>query len=202
MIAKRRNTKLLSEFFHSFIVVPLALLSCQVMRVVIQRVKSASVHVDGQLISEIGRGLMVLVGISRDDEDKDVAYLARKIVNLRLFEDEEKQRRWDKSVKDVEGEILCVSQFTLYSLLKGNKLDFHLSMSPDASMALYEAFLSKVRSEYKAPDKVKGGVFGAMMDVSLVNDGPVTITLDSRNSDPPPRSILKMSTIGDNTDAV
>ncbi|KAH9287415.1 D-tyrosyl-tRNA(Tyr) deacylase [Echinococcus granulosus] len=182
------------------VVLPVSL-SCQAMRVVIQRVKSASVHVDGQLISEIGRGLMVLVGISRDDGEKDVAYMARKIVNLRLFEDEEKHRRWDRSVKDIGGEILCVSQFTLYSLLKGNKLDFHLAMSPDPSMALYESFLSKVRSEYKAPDKVKDGVFGAMMDVSLVNDGPVTITLDSRTPDPPPRSPLKASTVADNGDA-
>ncbi|KAL5964365.1 D-aminoacyl-tRNA deacylase [Taenia solium] len=130
------------------------------------------------------------------------SFRARKIVNLRLFEDEEKQRRWDKSVKDVEGEILCVSQFTLYSLLKGNKLDFHLAMSPDTSVALYEAFLSKVRFEYQAPDKVKDGVFGAMMDVSLVNDGPVTITLDSRNSDSPSHSFLKASTIGDIADAI
>uniref|UniRef100_A0A5K3F526 D-aminoacyl-tRNA deacylase n=1 Tax=Mesocestoides corti TaxID=53468 RepID=A0A5K3F526_MESCO len=156
------------------------------MRVVIQRVKSASVHVDGQLVSEIGRGLMVLVGISRDDDEKDAAYMARKIVNLRIFEDAEKHSRWGKSVKDVGGEILCVSQFTLHSLLKGNKLDFHLAMAPDASKTLYEAFLVKVRKEYQDADKVKDGIFGAMMDVSLVNDGPVTVTLDSRQPCPPP----------------
>ncbi|VDD74994.1 unnamed protein product [Mesocestoides corti] len=159
---------------------------------------------------------MVLVGISRDDDEKDAAYMARKIVNLRIFEDAEKHSRWGKSVKDVGGEILCVSQprfnrfflselrrvcactsvdlvrpnwdaqFTLHSLLKGNKLDFHLAMAPDASKTLYEAFLVKVRKEYQDADKVKDGIFGAMMDVSLVNDGPVTVTLDSRQPCPPP----------------
>ncbi|KAM7540861.1 hypothetical protein Aperf_G00000021421 [Anoplocephala perfoliata] len=155
------------------------------MRAVIQRVKSASVHVEGQLVSEIGRGLLVLVGLSRDDEEKDLVYMARKIANIRLFEDPVKQKRWDKSVKDIGGEILCVSQFTLHSQLKGNTLDFHLAMSSTASRTVYESFLSKVREQFKDPDRVKDGAFGEMMDVSLVNDGPVTITLDSRKSTPP-----------------
>uniref|UniRef100_A0A0R3SAV6 D-aminoacyl-tRNA deacylase n=2 Tax=Hymenolepis diminuta TaxID=6216 RepID=A0A0R3SAV6_HYMDI len=140
------------------------------------------------LVSEIGRGLMVLVGISRDDEEKDLVYMARKIVNLRIFDDPVKQKRWDKSVQDVGGEILCVSQFTLYSKLKGNTLDFHHAMAPTSSRSVYESFLTKVRAELKDPARVKDGAFGKMMDVSLVNDGPVTITLDSHTKGNPSSS--------------
>ncbi|BHF57197.1 D-tyrosyl-tRNA(Tyr) deacylase [Sparganum proliferum] len=149
------------------------------MRVVVQRVKQASVHVDGKLISEIGRGILVLVGIARDDTDADLSYMARKVTNLRVFEDPDTGKRWNKCVKDVDGEILCVSQFTLHSMLKGNKLDFHRAMAPESSKATYESFLGLVRKAYNT-NKVKDGVFGAMMDVSLVNDGPVTIVLDSK----------------------
>nr|CDS32048.1 D tyrosyl tRNA(Tyr) deacylase [Hymenolepis microstoma] len=168
------------------------------MRVIIQKVKRASVHVDGELVSEIGRGLMVLVGISHDDEEKDLVYMARKIVNLRIFDDQVKQKRWDKSIKDVGGEILCVSQFTLHSKLKGNKLDFHHAMAPPSSQSVYESFLAKVRAEFKDPDRVKDGAFGKMMDVSLVNEGPVTITLDSRTRGNPPSDPSASTTSGDN----
>ncbi|XP_057304045.1 D-aminoacyl-tRNA deacylase 1-like [Hydractinia symbiolongicarpus] len=147
------------------------------MKAVIQRVTSASVSVNNEIVSSIGRGLCVLVGISRDDTQKDVEYIARKIVNLKLFSNDE--ARWKKSVKDENLEILCVSQFTLYSILKGNKLDFHCAMAPDESKSFYEGFLSHLKSIYAA-DLVKDGAFGEYMQVQIQNDGPVTIELDSQ----------------------
>ena len=147
------------------------------MRAVIQRVTSASVSVDGEVISSVGRGLCVLVGIAREDEPANADWLARKILNLRLFESAE-GKKWDRSVKDEALEILCVSQFTLQCTLKGNKLDFRTAMAPDSSPAFYAAFLEKLRNLYH-PDKIKDGRFGAIMAVSLTNDGPVTINLDS-----------------------
>ncbi|KAI6217759.1 D-aminoacyl-tRNA deacylase [Aphelenchoides fujianensis] len=106
------------------------------MRFVIQRVTRAAVAVDGQLISEIGRGICVLVGICREDTDEDVEWGVRKLLNLRLF-DNPNGKRWNKSVVDCGLEILCVSQFTLHSVLKGNKLDFHRSMGPQDAPAFY-----------------------------------------------------------------
>ncbi|XP_066910210.1 D-aminoacyl-tRNA deacylase 1-like [Clytia hemisphaerica] len=147
------------------------------MRAVIQRVTNASVSVNNELISSIGKGLCVLIGISRDDKPKDVEYIVRKILNLRLFDDDE-GRRWKKSVKDSNLEILCVSQFTLYSILKGNKLDFHLAMGPDDSKGFYENFLEELKKNYKS-DLIKDGVFGAYMNVHIENDGPITVQLDS-----------------------
>ncbi|KAI6171233.1 D-aminoacyl-tRNA deacylase [Aphelenchoides bicaudatus] len=152
------------------------------MRFVIQRVTKASVSVEGKLISEICNGLCVLVGICREDTDDDIEYGVRKLLNLRLFDNPENQKRWDKSVVDRQFEILCVSQFTLHSVLKGNKLDFHRSMGPTDAPAFYEKFLQKLRSSYVA-DKVKDGQFGAYMQVQIENDGPVTINLDSRNKE-------------------
>ncbi|KAI6212821.1 hypothetical protein M3Y94_00074300 [Aphelenchoides besseyi] len=149
------------------------------MRLVIQRVTRAAVSVDGQLISEIGRGLCVLVGICREDTDDDIDYGVRKLLNLRFFDNSENEKRWDKSVKDRQFEILCVSQFTLHAIMKGNKLDFHRSMAPNESSTFYERFLDKLRSSYVA-DKVKDGKFGAYMNVQIENDGPVTINLDSK----------------------
>ncbi|KAI8930857.1 hypothetical protein NX059_011874 [Plenodomus lindquistii] len=154
------------------------------MRTVLQRVKSASVTVDGQLVSSIGKGLLVLAAISRDDTDKDIDFMANKILKTKFWDDEstEPHGRWKHSVKDIDGEILCVSQFTLHaSLKKGNKPDFHQSASGDKAKTLYQAFYNKVETLYKS-DKVKNGVFAAMMDVALVNDGPVTIQIDT---DPP-----------------
>ncbi|XP_067009829.2 D-aminoacyl-tRNA deacylase 1 isoform X1 [Anabrus simplex] len=147
------------------------------MKVVVQRVVKASVTVDEELVSSIGRGLCVLVGISRDDTKKDMDYIVRKLINLRVF-DGENGRRWDVSVKDKGYEILCISQFTLYHALKGNKLDFHNAMSADRSEAFYKAFLDSMRSQYQ-PELIKDGRFGAYMQVSMENDGPVTVVLES-----------------------
>ncbi|KAJ7766686.1 D-Tyr tRNAtyr deacylase-like domain-containing protein [Mycena metata] len=151
------------------------------MRAVVQRVTSASVNVDGQVISQISRGLMVLVGIGRDDTESDVSTLTNKILTLRVFSDPaDSDKMWKTSVKDINGDILCVSQFTLMAQTKkGSKPDFHNAMSTEPSRTLYETFLETMRRSYK-PEKIQDGKFGAMMNVSLTNEGPVTFTLDSR----------------------
>ncbi|KIK62890.1 hypothetical protein GYMLUDRAFT_41751 [Collybiopsis luxurians FD-317 M1] len=151
------------------------------MRAIIQRVSSASVTVDNEVISSISRGLMVLVGIGADDTSSDASVLINKILNLRVFNDPiDPEKMWKASVKDIEGEILCVSQFTLLAnTTKGNKPDFHRAMSSEASREMYASFLENLRESYSA-DKVQDGKFGAMMNVSLTNEGPVTFTLDSR----------------------
>ncbi|XP_071490595.1 uncharacterized protein [Diadema antillarum] len=154
------------------------------MRAIVQRVTKASVSVGDELVSSIGRGLCILVGISRDDSPKEREYLARKILNLRLFDDDN-EKRWTKSVKDKQLEILCVSQFTLYSVLKGNKPDFHQAMPGEQSQAFYNEFLALLRKDYDA-DKVKDGRFGAYMQVQIQNDGPVTIQLESPQDTTPP----------------
>eukprot|EP01098_Paradermamoeba_levis_P012596 TRINITY_DN553_c0_g6_i4.p1 TRINITY_DN553_c0_g6~~TRINITY_DN553_c0_g6_i4.p1 ORF type:complete len:293 (+),score=53.66 TRINITY_DN553_c0_g6_i4:747-1625(+) len=154
------------------------------MKVVIQRVKSASVTVDGVVISQIGRGLLVLVGICKDDSEEDADYICKKVLGARLFEDET-GKHWSKSAKDKGLEILFVSQFTLYAYLNGNKPDFHLAMGSEVSRTFYENFLQKVTSQYDKA-KIKDGQFGAMMDVGLVNEGPVTLLLDSAQRGPPP----------------
>ncbi|EGO21241.1 hypothetical protein SERLADRAFT_452373 [Serpula lacrymans var. lacrymans S7.9] len=149
------------------------------MRAVVQRVASASVTVNNEVISQISRGLMVLVGIGTDDTLTDVETLSNKILSLRVFSDAN-SAMWKASVKDIQGEILCVSQFTLMAnTTKGNKPDFHRAMSTDLSRQLYSTFLERMRQRY-VPDKIKDGQFGAMMDVSLTNEGPITFTLDSR----------------------
>uniref|UniRef100_A0A914WH15 D-aminoacyl-tRNA deacylase n=1 Tax=Plectus sambesii TaxID=2011161 RepID=A0A914WH15_9BILA len=147
------------------------------MRAVIQRVCEARVLVGDEVVSSIGRGLCVLVGLARDDTEKDVDWMVRKLLTLRVFEDDT-GRRWAKGVKDLNLEILCVSQFTLYAQLKGNKPDFRDSMGGDEAPAMYADFMQRLRNAYDA-DKVKDGRFGAMMRVQLENDGPVTLTLDS-----------------------
>ncbi|KAF1809725.1 hypothetical protein P152DRAFT_451679 [Eremomyces bilateralis CBS 781.70] len=168
------------------------------VQAVLQRVKSASVTVDDKLISSIGKGLLVLVGVSKDDTLKDVESMASKVLKFKMWEDD-KGAKWKKSVQDVDGEVLCglspsiymseyeksmadripVSQFTLLaSTKKGNKPDFHRSAAGDVAKNLYTTFFQKVQKLY-SEDKVKDGVFQAMMDVALVNDGPVTITIDT-----------------------
>ncbi|XP_017090366.2 D-aminoacyl-tRNA deacylase isoform X1 [Drosophila bipectinata] len=146
------------------------------MRAVIQRVKAAKVTVLDDLISSIGPGLCVLVGIKASDTLTDVDYLVRKILALRLFEENEK--RWQKSVKDLNLEILCVSQFTLYHRLKGNKPDFSAAMKGEEAQQLYNQFLERLGKSYD-PIKIKDGKFGAYMQVHIENDGPVTINLES-----------------------
>ncbi|KAF2276620.1 D-tyrosyl-tRNA deacylase-like protein [Westerdykella ornata] len=154
------------------------------MRAVLQRVKSASVTVDGKLISEIGKGLLVLAAISRDDTERDIEAMAQKILKAKLWDDASKEPpvRWKLGIKDIGGEVLCVSQFTLHaSLKKGAKPDFHQSANGLKAKTLYEMFFNRVQALYSS-ERVKDGMFAAMMDVQLINDGPVTIQIDT---DPP-----------------
>lgn len=151
------------------------------MRAVVQRVASASVEVEGRIVSEIGPGLLVLVGIHDSDTDADADYICRKVLNMRLFPNEKTGRAWDHSVMQKNCGVLLVSQFTLYGTLKGNKPDFHVAMPPQRAKPFYESLVEKFRKSYN-PDLIKDGIFGAMMKVNLVNDGPVTLQLDSSQS--------------------
>nr|WP_319218108.1 D-aminoacyl-tRNA deacylase [uncultured Trichococcus sp.] len=147
------------------------------MRVVVQKVTEASVSVDGETIGKIGMGFMLLVGIGKDDAQEDVHYLARKVSNLRVFEDEE--GRMNRSLKDVDGAILSISQFTLFAdTKKGNRPSFINAAPPELGEALYQTFNESLRAEGFL---VASGKFGAHMAVSLINDGPVTILIDSKN---------------------
>lgn len=153
------------------------------MKIVIQRVKEASVSVDGSIVSSIGRGLCVLVGISVDDDVSDAEWVCLKVLNTRFWADE-KGVMWKKSLSHIQGEVLFVSQFTLEGKMKGNKPSFHRAMPSSSSKELYDQFLAQVRSQYPE-DKVKDGVFGAMMDVSICNDGPVTLIMESPSKNKP-----------------
>lgn len=147
------------------------------MRAVIQRVSSAKVTVAGRVTGEIGPGLLVLQGIESADTDDDLAWLARKITSLRIFPDGEAQM--NRSVVDLGGDILLVSQFTLHaSTAKGARPSFHLAAPPAVARPLYERFAAELGRLLGRP--VQTGEFGAMMEVSLVNDGPVTLIIDSR----------------------
>jgi len=149
------------------------------MRAIIQRVTKASVTVNDELISSIGRGICVLVGISKDDTEKDIEYIVRKILNVRIWDDE-KGKRWQYSASQQRLEILCVSQFTLYHVLKGNSPDFHNAMAASSSEAFFQTFITALKTAY-SPELVKEGKFGHHMQVHLQNDGPVTIQLDSQS---------------------
>lgn len=139
---------------------------------VIQRVKSASVTVDGQLISQISKGILVFAAVGKDDTLKEAESMAGKVLKVKLWEDDSGVK-WKKNVQEIHGEVLCVSQFTLLaSTKKGNKPDFHRSAAAEKGKELYDGFVKKIRREYHE-DRVKDGVFQAMMDVGLVNDGPV-----------------------------
>ncbi|XP_035737818.1 D-aminoacyl-tRNA deacylase 1-like isoform X1 [Vespa mandarinia] len=146
------------------------------MKAVIQRVTSASVTVDNKVISSIGNGLCVLIGITRGDTLADIKYIVRKILNTKVFENDKK--KWSASVMDKQYEILCISQFTLYHVLKGNKLDFHRAMPAQESEPFYKIFLNELGKNYK-PELIKDGIFGAMMEVSIQNSGPVTLEIES-----------------------
>eukprot|EP00250_Pteridium_aquilinum_P006282 c16231_g1_i1 orf=319-786(-) len=152
------------------------------MRAVVQRVLSAKVVVDGETISQIGPGVLVLVGILEGDTDLDAYYICRKALNMRIFTNEQSGKAWDQSVMQRNYEVLLVSQFTLYGIMKGNKPDFHVAMAPQLAKPFYESLVERFRKAYIG-DRVKDGLFGAMMQVHLVNDGPVTIQLDSVKSD-------------------
>lgn len=150
------------------------------MRVVLQRVSKASVTIDGEIVSEIGRGMLILVGIEDEDTQDDINWLAAKIIQLRIFDDE--NGVMNLSVKEVEGEILIVSQFTLHaSTKKGNRPSYIRASKPDFAIPIYEKFIQK--TEELMGKKAGTGRFGAMMDVALVNDGPVTIIIDSKQKD-------------------
>ncbi|MFA9371734.1 MAG: D-aminoacyl-tRNA deacylase [Labilibaculum antarcticum] len=150
------------------------------MRVVIQRVTQATVSVDSKIIGQISKGLMVLVGIEDADTEEDSKWLSKKICNLRIFDDEEGVM--NKSLMDVDGNILAISQFTLHAKTKkGNRPSYILAAKPDISVPLYENFVACLEKE--SGKKVETGKFGAEMQVSLVNDGPVTIVMDTKNKE-------------------
>jgi D-tyrosyl-tRNA(Tyr) deacylase len=147
------------------------------MRAVIQRVSEASVTIDGAVSGAIGRGLLILLGIEEGDTSADVEWLTDKIIRMRIFPDEEE--KMNRDVKEAGGGLLVVSQFTLHAATKkGNRPSFIRAARPEQAIPLYELFLS--RAEEKLGRPVASGQFGAMMQVSLVNDGPVTILIDSR----------------------
>ncbi len=145
------------------------------MKLVIQRVKNAKVEVENKIVGEIDKGFMVLLGVKKGDTTKEADYLARKLCNLRVFEDE--NEKMNLSLKDVNGELLIVSQFTLYGDAKeGNRPSFIEAELPEKANELYEYFMEKCKEN--GIEKVEHGVFGAHMDVSLTNDGPVTILIE------------------------
>ncbi|HEX8733991.1 MAG TPA: D-aminoacyl-tRNA deacylase [Pyrinomonadaceae bacterium] len=145
------------------------------MRAVLQRVSRAKVTVEGETVGEIGKGILVLLGVAREDTEKEAVYLLEKTLNLRIFEDA--GGKMNLSLVDIAGELLVVSQFTLYGdARRGRRPSFIEAAAPDEANRLYEFFASEARKQIA---KVETGKFQAMMDVELVNDGPVTILLDS-----------------------
>lgn len=150
------------------------------MRVVIQRVSEASVKIEGEIVSAIKKGMLILVGIEDSDLQEDIDWLAAKITQLRIFDDE--NGVMNLSVKDIDGEILIVSQFTLHaSTKKGNRPSYIRASKPDFAIPMYEKFIGK--TEELLGKKAGTGWFGAMMDVALVNDGPVTIIIDTKQKE-------------------
>lgn len=148
------------------------------MRVVVQRVREAAVTVDGRVTGQIGGGLLILAGFESDDGESDLDWMAGKLVRTRIFSDEDGVM--NRSVADIGGDILAVSQFTLFaSLRKGNRPSWNRAARGDVSGPLFERFVAKLAAELGKP--VPTGVFGADMQVSLVNDGPVTLSIDSRS---------------------
>ncbi len=148
------------------------------MNTVIQRVKRASVSVDGKEISKIDRGLLILLGIAVDDDQEDIDWLARKITNLRIFDDE--NGVMNRSLTNIEGNVIIVSQFTLLAnTKKGNRPSYIKAARPETAIPLYKKFIDKIE---ELTDKKAGtGIFGADMQVELINDGPVTIIIDTKN---------------------
>ena len=150
------------------------------MRVVIQRVIEASVRINNEIYSSIKNGLLVLIGIEETDNTEDVEWLSKKIIALRIFNDAENKMNF--SVQDIHGEILVVSQFTLYaSTKKGNRPSYIKSAKPEIAIPLYEKFIQQINVDFGKP--VKTGKFGADMKISLINDGPVTIIIDSKSKE-------------------
>ena len=150
------------------------------MRIIIQRVRNASVTIEGVEHSAINQGMMILVGIEEADGDEDIAFLTKKVTNMRIFDDADGVM--NLSVMDIGGEVLVVSQFTLHaSTKKGNRPSYIRAAKPDISIPLYEKFCTELSATLGKP--VKTGVFGADMQCALINDGPVTIFMDSKNKE-------------------
>jgi D-tyrosyl-tRNA(Tyr) deacylase len=150
------------------------------MRAIIQRVSEASVSVEGKIISTINRGLLILIGIEEKDSQEDIDWLSGKIARLRIFEDE--AGVMNKSVLDINGDAIIVSQFTLQaSIKKGNRPSYIKAAKPDIAIPLYESFVQ--RMELDLEKKIGTGIFGADMKISLLNDGPVTIIVDTKNKE-------------------
>lgn len=146
------------------------------MKVVLQRVSEASVQVDGKIAGEISHGLMLLIGVDENDENADADWLVKKVLDVRIFSDED--GKMNHSVKDIHGEILCISQFTLISdYKKGNRPSYIKAARPEKAIPLFDYFKDEIK---KSGLKTESGIFGADMKVSLVNDGPVTLVLDSK----------------------
>lgn len=150
------------------------------MRAILQRVSQASVRVGGELVSEIGTGLLILLGIEEADTQEDIEWLGRKIANLRIFNDSDGMM--NKSIREVEGDALVVSQFTLHAAIKkGNRPSYIKAAKPTTAIPRYEAFVKQL--EINLGRSVGTGIFGADMQVSLLNDGPVTIIIDTKNKE-------------------
>ena len=150
------------------------------MRIVIQRVSRASVKVGGEVVGKIENGLLIFLGVAHGDEEEDVHWLAKKLMNLRVFNDD--NDKMNLSVNDIAGEVLMVSQFTLHaSTKKGNRPSFIKSAEPKLGKRLYDYFIYHLKKEYKI--SAATGEFGAMMEIELLNDGPVTIIIDSKNKE-------------------
>lgn len=150
------------------------------MRSIIQRVKSSNVETEGKIIGKINNGLLVFAGFEQTDNDEDIKWMVKKIVNMRIFADD--KGKMNLSVKDVNGDILVISQFTLHaSTKKGNRPSFIKAAKPDISVPLYKKFITEL--EKSLDKKIQTGQFGAFMKVSLVNNGPVTIFIDSKNKE-------------------
>lgn len=148
------------------------------MRIIIQRVSQASVEISGNRVAEIGLGLLVLLGIEHEDTQADADYLVQKLLQLRIFSDAD--GKMNLALKDVQGDLIIVSQFTLHaSTKKGNRPSYIRAARPEIAIPLYEYFLAKVKEDFEG--KVGSGEFGADMKVGLINDGPVTIFMDSKN---------------------
>ncbi|EAZ90273.1 D-aminoacyl-tRNA deacylase [Crocosphaera chwakensis] len=146
------------------------------MRVIIQRVTQSQVTVDGKVIGKIGKGLNLLVGIAANDTIAEINWMVRKCLELRLFPDESNQGKWTQSIQDIQGELLVISQFTLYGdCRKGRRPSFSNSAPPNEAEKLYNLFVDELN---KSGLKVETGIFGAMMEVNINNDGPVTLLLE------------------------
>ena len=146
------------------------------MKAIIQRVKNSSVEAEGEVVGKIEKGLMLLIGVDESDENTDADWLAKKILDVRVFSDDE--GKMNHSVRDINGEILCISQFTLIAdYKKGNRPSYIKAAKPDKAIPLFEYFKDELR---KSGLKIESGIFGADMKVSLINDGPVTLVFDTK----------------------